>query len=276
MCDTCGCDGDTTVTIQIPGEKGNHSHHHHHHVEHEHHSHSHSHHHSDSHNHDHSHDHSHASGTTINIEQDVLVKNNMLAERNRGFFEAKGIFVLNMMSSPGAGKTTLLEKTITDLKQDINFSVVEGDQQTLNDAERIKAVGVPAIQINTGNGCHLDSDMINQAIKQLKPADNSIMVIENVGNLVCPAMFDLGESKKVVIISTTEGEDKPIKYPTMFNKADICIINKIDLLPYLDFDVEQCKKYALQVNHHLEFFEVSAKSGEGLENWYNWLKAQIK
>jgi hydrogenase nickel incorporation protein HypB len=153
--------------------------------------------------------------------------------------------------------------------------VIEGDQQTMNDANRIDAAGAPVVQINTGNGCHLDSQMVNQAVKMLNVDNNSILMIENVGNLVCPSLFDLGEATRVVIISTTEGEDKPLKYPTMFQSSQICIINKTDLLPYVDFNMEKTKQYALQVNHHLKFFEVSAKTGEGMTPWYEWLKAQI-
>jgi hydrogenase nickel incorporation protein HypB len=177
-----------------------------------------------------------------------------------------------MVSSPGSGKTTLLEKTITDLKGKHSFYIIEGDQQTMNDAERIEATGAPVVQVNTGSGCHLDANMVNRAIKELQPENDSIMVIENVGNLVCPSMFDLGESKRVVVISVTEGEDKPIKYPDMFRTSDVCIINKTDLLPYVDFEVEKAKEYALRVNHHLEFFEVSAKTGDGMQSWYQWLE----
>ena len=195
-----------------------------------------------------------------------------MAERNRGFFEAKSIFAINLVSSPGSGKTSLLEKTIKDLDQGKGIYVIEGDQQTLNDAERIEKAGAPVIQINTGNGCHLDADMINQACKKLEIKDNTVLFIENVGNLVCPSMFDLGESKRVVIISTTEGEDKPIKYPTMFETSHLCIINKTDLLPYLDFNTEKCIEYAKRVNHHLEFIELSVKTGEGMDKWYQWLK----
>ena len=154
--------------------------------------------------------------------------------------------------------------------------MIEGDQQTLNDAKRIQATGAPVIQINTGNGCHLDGEMINKAVKVLDVSERSILFIENVGNLVCPALFDLGEAKRVVIISVTEGEDKPIKYPNMFMTSDICIINKTDLLPYLDFDIAKLKEYALQVNHHLEFFELSVKTGEGMNEWYQWLKKNSK
>ena len=264
MCDTCGCgETDDNITIRIPGEDSHTHHHHDHHNEHDH-----NHHHS--HDHEHTHNHSHKK---IKIETDILQQNNLLAQRNRGYFEAKKIFAINLLSSPGSGKTSLLESTIKDLKGDMDFYVVEGDQQSMNDANRIEAVGVPVVQINTGNGCHLDSDMIRKAIQKLEPKDNSVFMIENVGNLVCPSLFDLGENKRVVIISTTEGEDKPIKYPTMFQNADLCIINKTDLLPYLDYDLEKCKEYAMKVNHHLEFIELSVKSKEGIEKWYDWLKS---
>lgn len=195
-----------------------------------------------------------------------------MAARNRGYFEAKNIVAINLVSSPGSGKTSILERTLKDLKNELSFSVIEGDQQTMNDADRIQALNVPVIQINTGKGCHLESDMVYDAVKQLSPKDNSILMIENVGNLVCPSMFDLGEKNRVVIISTTEGEDKPLKYPDMFHTSDICVINKIDLLPYLNFDIEKLKNYALQVNPRLQFFEVSATTGQGMENWYQWLK----
>ena len=163
---------------------------------------------------------------------------------------------------------------MADLKDQFDFAVIEGDQQTLQDANRIDALKIPVIQINTGKGCHLESDMVYDAVKQLKPKDASILMIENVGNLVCPSMFDLGERKRVVIISTTEGEDKPLKYPDMFLSSDICVINKIDLLPYLNFDLEKLKSYAIQVNPKLKFFEVSATSGEGMETWYQWLRKE--
>ena len=182
---------------------------------------------------------------------------------------------MNLVSSPGSGKTSLLEKTITDLKGEIEFSVIEGDQQTTNDAARIHALNVPVLQINTGKGCHLDSEMIAKSLKELKPKQNSILMIENVGNLVCPAMFDLGENQRVVIISTTEGEDKPLKYPDMFYSSNICIINKIDLLPYLKFDVEKLKENTKKVNPNIQFFEVSATSGEGMEAWYEFLRSKI-
>ena len=161
------------------------------------------------------------------------------------------------------------------MKNELEFYVIEGDQQTSRDADRIDTTGVPVIQVNTGTGCHLDSTMIRTAIGKLNPNDNSVLLIENVGNLVCPAMFDLGETLKVVIISTTEGDDKPLKYPTMFSVADICIINKTDLLPYVEFDMDLCKKNALKVNHHLKFFQVSATNGNGLEEWYEWIRSQV-
>ncbi len=201
-----------------------------------------------------------------------MSKNKILAERNRGYFEALDMQVLNLVSSPGSGKTSLLERTIRELKNEIPCYIIEGDQQTSNDADRIAKAGAPVIQVNTGNGCHLDAHMVNHAVKQLDPQHGATLFIENVGNLVCPALFDLGESKRVVIISVTEGDDKPIKYPSMFESSQLCIINKTDLLPYVDFDMEKAKEYALRVNHHLEFIELSVKTGEGMEQWYNWLK----
>ncbi|WP_298363840.1 hydrogenase nickel incorporation protein HypB [uncultured Lutibacter sp.] len=274
MCGTCGCGTDENgPTILKPGEHTP-SHHEHNHEDHHHH-HDHDHHHHGprhSHNHDHSHSHKQR---VIEVEKDVLQNNDILAARNRGYFEAKNIFTLNLVSSPGSGKTSILEKTLVDLKDKIPFYVIEGDQQTLNDANRIDALNIPVVQINTGKGCHLESDMVYDAVKKLDMKNNSILMIENVGNLVCPSMFDLGENKRVVIISTTEGEDKPIKYPDMFYTADVCIINKIDLLPYVNIDVEKLKKFALQVNPNLQIFEVSATKGDGMEMWYNWLKENL-
>ncbi len=274
MCGTCGCGGpEGKVKIQKPGTDHAIDHHHDSH-EITGHSHEHDHDHSHSHDHDHNHHHHHTDHhkTVIEVEQDILHHNDLMAARNRGYFDAKNILALNLVSSPGSGKTSILERTLTDLKKDLSFAVIEGDQQTMNDANRIDALKVPVIQINTGKGCHLESDMVYDAVKQLAPKDNSILMIENVGNLVCPSMFDLGEKNRVVIISTTEGEDKPLKYPDMFDTSDICIINKIDLLPYLSFDMEKLKTSALQVNPKLQFFEVSATTGQGMENWYHWLK----
>lgn len=275
MCVTCGCSSDENEVkiIKVDGKTVQHSHSHDHgNGPHEH-SHSHSHDHDHEHHH---HDHSHNHIKEIDLEKDILHKNDLLAERNKGYFDAKNIFAINLVSSPGSGKTSLLERTIADLKNEISFGVIEGDQQTSNDADRIAALEIPVIQINTGKGCHLDSEMISKAVKQLSPVDGSLLMIENVGNLVCPAMFDLGENIRVVIISITEGEDKPIKYPDMFYSSQICVINKIDLLPYLKFDIEKLKDYARKVNPNLEFFEVSATSGEGLESWYNFLRESLK
>ncbi len=233
----------------------------------------------DGHHHDHDHHHVHAPAakqapgkTVLQIEQDILGKNNLLAERNRGYFEAKNILALNLVSSPGSGKTALLERTLADLKNEIPCYVIEGDQQTSNDADRIVATGAEVVQINTGKGCHLEADMVNEALRQLKPTDGSLLFIENVGNLVCPAMFDLGEGARVVIISVTEGDDKPLKYPDMFHSSQLCIINKIDLLPYVNFSVEKAKEYAQRVSHITEFIEVSATTGQGMEQWYEWLR----
>jgi hydrogenase nickel incorporation protein HypB len=235
----------------------------------------------DTHHHDHDHDHEHSHGhhhhhhheTQIMVERDILQKNNLLAERNRGFFEARKIKAINLVSSPGSGKTSLLEKTIAHLKEGLELFIIEGDQQTMNDANRIQQAGAPVVQVNTGSGCHLDAEMINAAVKKLDPSDGSVLFIENVGNLVCPSMFDLGEAKRVVIISVTEGKDKPLKYPNMFETSHLCIINKTDLLPYVDFDTSVFKDYALKVNHHLDFIELSAKTGDGMDPWIDWIKS---
>ena len=211
----------------------------------------------------------------VQIEQDILSKNNSYAASNRQSFDERGIFALNLVSGPGSGKTTLLVKTIEMLKGQLAISVVEGDQQTSNDAERIRATGVAAVQINTGKGCHLDGYMVGQALARLQPADESLFLIENVGNLVCPAAFDLGEHHKVVILSVTEGEDKPLKYPDMFQAADVMLLNKCDLLPYLDFDVDLAEANARRVNPHLIIFRVSAKNGEGLAVWLDWIESGL-
>ncbi|MDX5584680.1 MAG: hydrogenase nickel incorporation protein HypB [Aureibaculum sp.] len=270
MCGTCGCGSEENgVTIQNPKEFKAHQDDHHHGEAHSH-DHDHHHHHHDGHSHDHSHK------TVLEVERDILQHNEVMAAKNRGYFEAKNIFALNLVSSPGSGKTSILERTLQDLKNEIPFYVIEGDQQTMNDANRIDALNIPVIQINTGKGCHLESDMVYEAVKKLDIKNNSTLMIENVGNLVCPSMFNLGESKRVVIISTTEGVDKPIKYPDMFHTSDICIINKIDLLPYLNIDISQLKEYALKVNPNLKFYEISATTGEGMEAWYRWLKENNK
>lgn len=211
----------------------------------------------------------------LQIEMDVLDKNNHLAEHNREDFAAKNILALNLVSSPGSGKTTLLTETLLRLRDKLNCAVIEGDQQTTNDAQRIRETGVPAIQVNTGKGCHLDAQMVHDAVDRLGLDDNSLLFIENVGNLVCPASFDLGERHKVAVLSVTEGEDKPLKYPHMFAASDIMILNKIDLLPYLHFDVEACIANAKRVNPNIQVIKVSATSGEGMEAWLAWLETQL-
>ncbi len=279
MCDTCGCgNGTNPVKISRPGEpepvhRHDHPHDHNHLHNHDH-PHDHDHPHSHGHHHDHDHPHDPSRQRLIRVEEDILGKNNLLASRNRGYFEAKGVVALNLMSSPGSGKTTLLERTIRALEGLRPVAVIEGDQQTLNDAERIHKAGAPVVQVNTGNGCHLDADMIRQALDQIELLEESLLFIENVGNLVCPSLFELGEKNRIVIISVTEGEDKPLKYPTMFEHAQTCIINKTDLLPYVDFDIALVKKYALSVNPHLHIMELSARTGEGMEQWIAWLLDQ--
>jgi hydrogenase nickel incorporation protein HypB len=205
-----------------------------------------------------------------------MSENNRLAELNRRFFEGRKVLCLNLVSSPGSGKTSILEKSISALLPRHKISVIEGDQQTILDASRIEKAGAPAIQINTGSGCHLDAKMVDSALKKLDVEANSILFIENVGNLVCPAMFDLGEHKRVVVISVTEGDDKPLKYPYMFQSSQLCLINKSDLLPYVDFDTDATMKYARSINPDLEFIVLSAKTGEGMDLWYEWIEKEIE
>ncbi|QPK65229.1 hydrogenase nickel incorporation protein HypB [Methylomonas sp. LL1] len=268
MCGICGC-----------GEGHVHSHDEQHDHEHPH-DHQHGHEHGHHHHHEHGPEHAHAPGLTqarmVQIEQDILAKNNRYADENRCYFADRGMLALNLVSSPGSGKTTLLTETITRLKGELDIAVIEGDQQTARDADRIRATGVAAVQINTGKGCHLDAHRVGHALESLNLPNHSLLFIENVGNLVCPSAFDLGEAHKVVILSVTEGEDKPIKYPDMFHAADLMILNKTDLLPYLDFDVEQCIRYAKQVNPRIKVLSLSAKTGEGMESWLKWLKAELE
>ena len=209
----------------------------------------------------------------VRIERDILSKNDAFARDNRRAFAAKGLFALNLVSSPGSGKTSLLVRVINALKGRMPVAVIEGDQQTSNDAERIRATGAPAIQINTGKGCHLDAHTVGHAAETLAPQEGSALFIENVGNLVCPAAFDLGEAHKVVVLSVTEGEDKPLKYPDMFAAADLLLLNKADLLPHLDFDVSACLANALRVNPRLQTLVVSARTGEGMAGFYAWIEA---
>jgi hydrogenase nickel incorporation protein HypB len=208
----------------------------------------------------------------VRIERDILDRNDAIARRNRAGLAQRGIFALNLVSSPGSGKTTLLVRTIERLSGRIPVAVIEGDQQTTFDADRIRATGAPAIQINTGKGCHLDAAMVETAIARLAPADGSVLMIENVGNLVCPAGFDLGEAHKVVVLSVTEGEDKPLKYPDMFHAATLMLLNKVDLLPHLSFDVARCLANARRVNPAIEIVEVSATSGAGMDAWLAWIE----
>ncbi|WP_428826355.1 hydrogenase nickel incorporation protein HypB [Azonexus sp. IMCC34842] len=301
MCTVCGCGAGE---VKIEGDGHQHSHVHEDGTVHSHaHDHEHAHSHSHGHQHDgepahtpdaHHHEHgvggdldfgagpagAHAPGLSqsrmVQIEQDILSKNNAYAEANRQRFDERGIFALNLVSSPGSGKTTLLVKTIELLQGKVAITVVEGDQQTSNDAERIRATGVAALQINTGKGCHLDGHMVGHALDRLQPADESLFLIENVGNLVCPAAFDLGEHHKVAILSVTEGEDKPLKYPDMFRAADVMLLNKCDLLPYLEFDADLAEANARRVNPHLTVFRVSATSGDGLAAWVSWIEAGLE
>jgi len=294
MCTVCGCgEGETRLEGEADARAHEHPPAHDHSHGHEHaHSHDHGHVHTHPHAHDHGHAHTpdgpthdygtgparaHAPGLSqarmVRIEADILGKNNAYAAANRRWFADHAILALNLVSSPGSGKTALLTRTLEALRGELPAAVIEGDQQTANDAERIRATGVKALQINTGKGCHLDAHMVGHALEALQPAEGSLLFIENVGNLVCPAAFDLGEAHKVVILSVTEGEDKPLKYPDMFHAADLMLLNKTDLLPYLDFDVERCLEYARRVNPRIRVLPVSARSGEGMEDWYRWLRA---
>lgn len=216
-------------------------------------------------------DHHHEKKTVL-LEQAILSKNDRLAERNRGWLAERRILALNLLSSPGSGKTTLLEHTITDLQKEFPVSVIEGDQATLHDAERLRRTGCAVVQINTGAGCHLEADMVARGLESLQPPAQSVVMIENVGNLVCPALFDLGEQARVVLLSVTEGEDKPLKYPHMFQSAHLVLINKIDLLPYLSFDMDLCLRYVSMVNTRAQVLQISAQTGEGLAGWYRWIQ----
>lgn len=269
MCTVCGCGEGESRIVSLGGR------HHHTHEPHAHHDH-----------HDHEHDHhhygqgparAHAPGMDqsrmLEIEQDILGKNDRFAADNRAYFAERRILALNLVSSPGSGKTALLTRTLTDLAGTLPMTVIEGDQETSRDAERIRATGVRAIQVNTGKGCHLDAHQIGHAVEHLAPDSDSVLMIENVGNLVCPAAFDLGEAYKVAILSVTEGEDKPIKYPDMFHAADLLLLNKIDLLPYLDFDLERCMDFARRVNPSVRIMQVSAKTGAGMDDWYQWIRS---
>ena len=270
MCTTCGCGTDQ---VTIDGKAHAHGHDHDH-------AHGHDHDHDHAHHHHHGAEHSHAAGVGADraaaVETAILAKNDAEANANRREFTARGILALNLVSSPGSGKTTLLVETIKRLGGDLPIAVIEGDQQTSNDAERIRATGSKAVQVNTGKGCHLDAHMVGHAFEALAPAPDSVLMIENVGNLVCPAAFDLGEAHKVVVLSVTEGEDKPLKYPDMFAAADLMLLNKCDLLPHLSFDAELCEANARRINPSIQVLRVSALKGEGLDAWLNWVKGAAR
>ena len=258
MCATCGC-GDDSAVITLAGH------------EHEHHDHDHAH---DHHDHDHHHDDATPTPRRSRWSRRFSKRTICSPSRTADGSPSAAVLALNVTSSPGAGKTTLLERTIRELKDDRPVAVIEGDQETLLDAERIRAAGARAVQVNTGAGCHLDADMVHRALHALDPEPASLLFIENVGNLVCPALFDLGEHSKVVVISVTEGADKPLKYPHMFAAAGLVIINKIDLLPYVDFDLEKCCSYARSVNPGVNILPLSATTGEGVQAWYDWIGSQ--
>jgi hydrogenase nickel incorporation protein HypB len=252
MCVTCGC-GESELVI-----------------------------HSHDHPRDHSHDHPHEhgafphghtdAGRRVSLEQDILAKNAEFAAGNQRLFAEHGVFVLNLVSSPGSGKTALLARTVQILRDEFPVAVIGGDQQTANDAERILAAGAPAVQINTGKGCHLDAHGVGHALERLPLPEGGVLFIENVGNLVCPADFDLGEACKVVILSVTEGEDKPLKYPNMFAASGLMLLNKTDLLPHVDFDVTRCLEYARRVNPDMQILQLSARTGDGVEAWLDWVR----
>jgi len=286
MCGTCGCDSATVITLlpdeQVPAWLSEHKQsaaNGHHHVPlgavslHEQA-------HSDE-GHHHAHDDEvHAlasaeSGRTVEIQQKVLAKNDDLAEQNRGWLRERGILAVNLMSSPGSGKTTLLERTTKELAHRMTISVIEGDQETALDARRIKAAGSKVVQINTGVGCHLDAAMVAQGLRGLDPPSGSVVVIENVGNLVCPALFDLGEGARVVLASVTEGADKPLKYPHMFRQADLVLLNKTDLLPYVDFDMKQYMTDLRRAAPNALLLQISATNGDGIQAWYDWVQRRV-
>jgi hydrogenase nickel incorporation protein HypB len=212
----------------------------------------------------------------ISVVRDILEANDRIAQQNRDLFDENKLLVINLMSSPGAGKTSLLERSISALKNDLSIAVIEGDIQSSQDAERIAQTGIPVVQINTGGACHLDGNMIRDTFGEFSFKDLDLLVVENVGNLVCPAEFKVGEDFKTMILSVTEGDDKPAKYPLMFHESSVLLINKIDLLPYVDCSVEKIREEALKINPDLAIFEISCKTGEGLEGWYNWIRERAK
>ena len=283
MCANCGCQGDQTTMLDLQTGEATTiatAHHHDSDAHHSHHSHSHDHDHDEPHGHsadDHSHSH-HAGRSAgldlVDIETRILKKNDDVAAINRAWFAGREILALNLVSSPGAGKTTLLERTIRDLAGELPLYVIEADQATANDGERIRAAGAAVVQVNTGTGCHLDAGMVTRALAALEPPPGAVVLIENVGNLVCPALFDLGERAKIVIFPVTDGEDKPLKYPHMFSAASIVVLNKIDLSPHLDFSLAQAIANVTRINPDATILQVSARTGEGMADWYGWLRTQ--
>ncbi len=267
MCLTCGCGDEENVRVStLDGSRHEHGH-------------------TNPHDHNHGHDHEHADLESHMHEQlhqpakteklvlgeQILAKNNHLAEHNRGWLRERDIAAVNLMSSPGSGKTSLLERTIAELASGTEICVIEGDQETKFDAERVKKAGARAVQVNTGAGCHLDAPMVRQALDALNPSEGSLLFIENVGNLVCPALFDVGERAKVVVMSVTEGDDKPLKYPHMFASADVIVVNKTGLMPYVDFDLDRFTKQARSLKPGVEIIALSVRDGDNLDSWYGWL-----
>jgi hydrogenase nickel incorporation protein HypB len=248
MCGTCGCGEDEVRYTAMSA-------------------------HDHGHPHEHPHDHAADAGRTVVLEQRVLGRNDELAARNRAAFLESGVVAINLMSSPGSGKTTLLERTVRELGVERPVCVVEGDQETTLDADRIRSTGAPVVQINTGSGCHLDAEMLRHGMAELAPPPGALVLVENVGNLVCPALFDLGEAARVVVMAVTEGDDKPLKYPHIFRTADLVLLNKIDLLPYVDFDPARCTEYVRRLNPRVDVLLTSATQGAGTADWYRWVAA---
>ena len=280
MCESCGCgivDGVSIDGVRVPRDPQDHGHSHTRDHDHGHThdpAHPHAHDHGDGHTHDHDHPHPHGEGEsrTVSVQRAILEKNDRLAERNRGFFQAKGLFVLNVLSSPGAGKTTFIERMAADLAGQLRLGVIVGDLATDNDATRLRARGVPAVQITTGNVCHLDAEMIAQARTRLDLDGLEVLIIENVGNLVCPAVYDLGERLRVVLLSVTEGEDKPLKYPVVFRSAQVIVVNKMDIATAVGFDRDAALRHVRRVAPEATVLEVSAKTGQGMERWLEELR----
>jgi hydrogenase nickel incorporation protein HypB len=272
MCATCGCSGKARLRLVTAGDtaealaRARPAHDHDHGHDHEH---------GGEHGHEHAPGYEHGDDRTVVLQQKVLAKNDELAGRNRAWLAGRGVLAVNLMSSPGAGKTTLLERTARELAGHLVLSVIEGDQETALDASRISAAGCNVVQINTGVGCHLDAAMVAQALQALDPPAGSVVVIENVGNLVCPALFDLGEAARIVLASVPEGADKPVKYPHMFSRADLVLVSKTDLLPYVQFDTARHAADVKQLSPGAQLLEVSAVTGEGMQDWYDWLRLRL-